>query len=140
VDPRLPEDWPLPEIRLPKDAEVFEGRVEHDRELSDGRRVDQYAAFFTSSKDFDAVRSSLERRLRKLGFALVEEPPEAVPIGSAGLSLHTVYASNDGFFLVTLLYDRLAQAPAENMPQEFYTLMVEQRREPLPPDPQWPSL
>jgi hypothetical protein len=70
----------------------------------------------------------------------VEEAPEAVPLSTGAISLRSVYASEDGMYLITLLYDKAHKPPDGDLPQAFFTLMLEQRTVPLPPSKQWPRL
>ncbi len=140
-DPRLPADWPLPALRLPASARVFEGQVNPGASAPDGRTVDQYAAFFECEDDWAGVQSFVEKRLAPLGYRVVDLPPEATPLGGGPLALKAVYASNDGFYLVTLMYELLPQSAEQSgLPQSFFTLMIEQRSEALPPSADWPEL
>lgn len=141
-DKRLPQDWPLPELRLPRDAKVFEGQVNPDHELEDGRVVDQYAAFFTSGLSWEDMQAQVEDELAPLAYRVVELPPDAVPAtGGAQLSFKSVYASEDGFMLVTLTYEVSPMDPADTgLPKSYFSIQLERRHEALPPSDDWPQL
>ncbi|MCC7478281.1 hypothetical protein IT575_07450 [bacterium] len=115
--------------------------MEQENSLPDGRVVDQYAAFFECPQDWAEVQAFTEKKLRPLGFRIVELPPEATPIGAGPASKRAVYASSDGLYLVSLMYELLPQSSEQSgLPQSFYTLMLEKRHEPLVPSEDWPEL
>jgi len=129
---QLPADWPLKRLGLPKDSAVFEGIVKDKVELAEGATAKQWTVFFTCPADWEGVRSSTERELKALRFLRQEAEPLAMPAGRGPVSFSSAYASEDGLYLVVLMYEESAEA-REKIGSGFYTLLLQENTPALPP-------
>jgi hypothetical protein len=129
---QLPADWPLKRLGLPRDSTVFEGLVKDKVELAEGATAKQWTVFFTCPADWAGVRDSTERELRALHFLRQEAEPTPMPAGAGPVSFSSAYATEDGLYLVVLMYEDSPEA-REKLGRGFYTLLLQENTPALPP-------
>lgn len=127
----LPPEWPIKELTLPADAKPFEGHV--DNAQDGGRDV---TVFYSTAGDFHSQLAHVEGQLGPLDYRRM--PPGTADGAPAGQN--QAWMSPSGQHIVFLAYEEDAGAAKTLGQPGYFTLLVKQLKDALPPDPAWESI